>query len=46
MVPFQSGSPMMVIGATNCGRTHWINQLLENDMFTYPVASILYCYRV
>ena len=43
-VPFQSGSPMMVIGPTNCDKMYWINQLLENDMFTQPVASILYCY--
>ena len=46
MVPFQSGSPMMVIGPTNCGKTYWINRLLENDMFTQPVSSILYCYGV
>ena len=44
MVPFQLGSPMMVIGPTNCGKTYWINQLLENDMFAQPVASILYCH--
>ena len=44
MVPFQSGSPMMVIGPTNCGKTYWIDRLLGNDMFTQPVASILYCY--
>ena len=24
MVPFQSGSPMMVIGPTNCGKMYWI----------------------
>ena len=46
MVPFQSGSPMMVIDPTNCGKTYWINRLLENDMFTQPVSSILYCYGV
>ena len=46
MVPFQSGSPMMVIGPMNCSKTYWINKLLENDMFTQPVASILYCYGV
>ena len=34
MVPFQSGSPVMVIGPKNCGKMYWINQLLENDMFT------------
>ena len=37
---------MMVIGPTNCGKMHWINQLLENDMFTEPVNSVLYCYGV
>ena len=45
-LPFHSGSPMMVIGHTNCGKTYWINHFLENDMFTQPVASILYCYGV
>ena len=25
MVPFQSGSTMMVIGPMNCGKTYWIN---------------------
>ena len=45
-VPFLAGSPMMVIGPTNCGKTYWICRLLENDMFTEPVASILYCYGV
>ena len=45
-VPFQSGSSMMVIGPMNCGKMYWINRLLENDMFTQPVASILYCYGV
>ena len=33
MVLFQPGSPMMVIGPTNCNKMYWINQLLENDMF-------------
>ena len=37
---------MMVIGPTNCGKMHWINRLLGNDMFTEPVNSILYCYGV
>lgn len=46
IVAFMAGSPMMVIGPTNCGKTYWINRLLENDMFTQPVASILYCFGV
>ena len=25
MVPFQSGSPMMVIGPMNCDKMYWIN---------------------
>ena len=44
IIPFQAGSPMMIIGPTNCGKTYWINHLLTNDMFTQLVASILYCY--
>ena len=24
-VPFQSGSPMMVIGPMNCGKMYWIS---------------------
>ena len=35
---------MMIIGSTNCGKLYWINHLLTKDMFTQPVASILYCY--
>ena len=27
-------------------KTYWIHRLLTNDMFTQPVASILYCYGV
>ena len=37
---------MMVIGPTNCGKTHWIARLLENEMFSQKVASVLYCYGV
>ena len=37
---------MMVVGSTNCGKMHWIHQLLENDMFMELVNSILYCYGV
>lgn len=46
VVPFQAGSPMIVAGPTNSGKTHWVNRLLMHDMFTEPVASILYCYGV
>ena len=45
-VPFQARSPMMIVGPINCSKTHWINQLLQNKMFTEPVNSILYCYGV
>lgn len=46
VVPFQSGSPMMVVGPTNSGKTYWVRRLLSHDMFTEPVKSILYCYGV
>ena len=46
VVPFQAASSMMVIGPTSCGKMHWINQLLKNDMFMQPISSILYCYSV
>ena len=46
VVSFQASSPMMVVGSTNCGKMHWIHQLLENDMFMELVNSILYCYGV
>lgn len=46
VVPFKSNSTMMVIGPTNCGKTFWINRLLENDMFTKRVSSVLFCYGV
>ena len=46
IIPFQAGLPMMIIGPMNCGKTYWINRLLTNDIFTQPVASILYCYSV
>ena len=37
---------MMVTELTNCGKMHWINRLLKNDMFMQPISSILYCYSV
>ena len=46
MVPFSIGFSYDGHRFSNCGKTYWINRLLENDMFTQPVASILYCYRV
>lgn len=45
-IQFKAGSPMMVIGPTNCGKTQWIYKLLKNDMFTEKVSSILICYGV
>ena len=45
-VPFQSGSPIMVVGPTNSGKTFWVRRLLSHNMFTQPVKSILYCYGV
>ena len=46
VVPFQSGSPIMVVGPTNSGKTHWVKRLLSHHMFTQPVKSVLYCYGV
>lgn len=45
-IPFEAGSPILVAGPTQCGKTYWVNRLLLNDMFTQPVASVLYCYGV
>ena len=46
-VPFESGSPILVAGPTNSGKTQWIYQLLSTpNVFTQPIASILYCYGV
>ena len=46
MVAFQSGSPMMIVGPTNSGKTFWVRRLLSHQMFTEPIHSILYCYGV
>ena len=46
LVPFHSGSPIMVSGPTSSGKTYWTNKLLSNQMFTEPIASVLYCYGV
>ena len=46
IILLQARLPMMITGPTNCGKTYWINCLLTNDMFTQPVASILYCYSM
>lgn len=45
-VPFAAGSPMLVTGPTNCGKTFWINRFLSHPMFDEKVQSILYCYGV
>jgi hypothetical protein len=46
LVKFQAGSPITVVGPTGSGKTVWTNKLLSYDMFTEPVASVLYCYGV
>lgn len=46
IVPFVAGSPIMVSGPTGSGKTYWTNKLLSANMFTQPVASVLYCYGV
>ncbi len=45
-VPFQAGSPVMIVGPTNCGKTHWVRRLLSHQMFSQPVKSVMYCYGV
>ena len=45
-VPFHTGSPIMVSGPTSSGKTYWTHKLLQNQMFTKEVKSILYCYGV
>jgi tRNA A37 threonylcarbamoyladenosine biosynthesis protein TsaE len=46
IVPFQSGSPIMIAGPTGVGKTFFTYQLLKHPMFTEKVKSILYCYGV
>ena len=46
VIPFQSGSPIMIVGPTNSCITFWVKRLLSHQMFTEPVKSILYCYGV
>jgi hypothetical protein len=46
LVPFQSGSPMMIAGPTGVGKTFFTYKLLKNNMFTEKVKSVLYCYGV
>ena len=46
LVPFQTGSPIMIAGPIGSGKTFWTNKLLKNQMFTEPVSSVLYCYGV
>ena len=46
LVPFQSGSPIIISGPTGSGKTYWTHELLKNEMFTEHISSILYCYGV
>ena len=46
VIPFHSGSPIMIAGPTYSGKTVWVNRLLSHDMFTGIPKSILYCYSV
>lgn len=44
---FNAGSPIMVAGPTQCGKTQWVYNLLKKDgMFNEPISSIIYCYGV
>lgn len=46
LVPFQTGSPIMISGPTGSGKTFLTNRILSNGMFTHDISSILYCYGV
>ena len=46
IVPFQTGSPIVIAGPTGSGKTVWVNKLLANNMFTQTVTSVMYCYGV
>ena len=46
VIPFQSGSPLVIAGPTNGGKTFWVKRLLSHQMFTELVKSFLYCYGV
>ena len=46
LIPFHAGSPIMISGPTASGKTYWTCKLLTNEMFTEPIASVLYCYGV
>ena len=46
LVPFQAGSPSMILGPTGSGKTYFTHRLLINNMFTELVSSVLYCYGV
>jgi len=47
-VPIEAGSPLLIAGPTNSGKTFWIHKLLRQhrQMFTQEVKSVLYCYGV
>ncbi len=46
-VQFPAGRPIMVAGPTGCGKTCWVQKLLQCKYnFTEPVRKILYCYGV
>ena len=46
LVPFQAGSPIMILGPTGSGKAYFTHRWLINNMFTEPVSSVLYCYGV
>lgn len=47
LVPIREGSPVLVAGPTNSGKTRWVRDLLSSPAsFSRPVASVLYCYGV
>ena len=41
LVPFQSGSPIMISGPTKSGKTVWTHKLITNNMLTQPIFYIV-----
>lgn len=48
MLPFIAPCTIMVSGGTGCGKTYFINRLLEkaDDMFTASTSKIIYAYSI
>ena len=45
-VPFESPTTILVVGPTQCGKTHFTRKLIEHkdDMFSTPLTKVIYAY--